>query len=62
MRATGLYKQLLRYGQQLELTDQQYYFRRIRSEFQKNRNETDPKLIKHQIEKGAAFLRNGLLL
>lgn len=40
-----LYKDLLRYGQQLKLTDKDYYYSRIRKEFLKNKELTDPKSI-----------------
>lgn len=33
----SLYKQLLRYGQQLQLTDKNYYQQRIVNEFKKNK-------------------------
>lgn len=33
-----LYKQLLRYGQQLHLTDKKYYQQRIVNEFKKNKD------------------------
>lgn len=36
--ALNLYKRLLRYGQQLQLTDRDYYANRIRSEFYQNKN------------------------
>lgn len=36
-----LYKDLLRYGQQLHLTDKQYYINRIQKEFAKNRELID---------------------
>lgn len=32
----NLYKQLVRYGKQLNLTDKNYYLKRIRTEFRKN--------------------------
>lgn len=43
--ALSLYRRLLRYGQQLQFTDQTYFNRRIRSEFRRNRIETDPAAI-----------------
>lgn len=36
-----LYKDLLRFGQQLELTDKKYYYNRIKKEFTKNKNLSD---------------------
>ena len=35
-----LYKALLRYGDNLKFTDKQYFFRRVREEFEKNREAT----------------------
>lgn len=35
--ALSLYKRLLRYGQELQLTDRDYYANRIRSEFYQNK-------------------------
>jgi len=32
----NLYRSLRRYGEQLKLTDKQYYFQRIRQEFKKD--------------------------
>ena len=36
----SLYRLLLRKGRQLQFTDKEFYFRRIREEFEKNRNLT----------------------
>lgn len=62
MRAQGLYKQLLRYGQALQYTDKKFYFRKVRAEFENNRNLTEQDQISFQLEKGAAFLRNRLMV
>lgn len=35
--ALNLYKRLIRYGQQLKLTDADYYLNRVRSEFHRNK-------------------------
>lgn len=35
--ALNLYKRLLRYGNQLQLTDKDYYLNRVRSEFHRNK-------------------------
>lgn len=40
--ALHLYRRLLRYGQNLQLTDQTYYLRRVKGEFRRNRQLTDP--------------------
>jgi hypothetical protein len=62
MSGFGLYKQLVRYGRNLKYTEKRFYFRRIRSEFEKNRELTDPKDIKLKIDQGFAFLKRGALL
>lgn len=36
-----LYKELLRYGQQLKLTDKDYFAQRIHKEFRKNKSLTE---------------------
>lgn len=36
-----LYKELLRYGEQLQLTNKEYYMKRIKKEFIKNRDLQD---------------------
>ena len=48
MKSLGLYKQLMRYGQNLKYTDKDFYFRKIRTEFEKNRQLTDPAEIKYK--------------
>lgn len=47
--ALNLYRRLLRYGQQLQITDKAYYNRRIRSEFRRNRAETDPSAVQFNL-------------
>ncbi|KAI0219892.1 hypothetical protein LSAT2_028593 [Lamellibrachia satsuma] len=57
----GLYRALLRNGRRLELTDRDFYFRRIRQEFETKRNiETDSEKL-HCLEKGNVFLKNNRL-
>ncbi|XP_018573503.1 MIEF1 upstream open reading frame protein [Anoplophora glabripennis] len=51
-----LYKDLLRYGQQLTLTDKDYFCRRIIKEFKKNKSLTDPKDIQYNFQKGVTLL------
>lgn len=46
----SLYRRLIRYGQQLQLTDKPYYQRRVRSEFRRNRDLTDPVAIDFSIK------------
>lgn len=48
--ALNLYRRLMRYGQQLELTDKSYYNRRVRKEFRRNRDETDPAAVQFQLK------------
>lgn len=45
-----LYKDLLRYGQQLRLTDKAYFCGRIKKEFKKNKSLTDPSDIQFNFE------------
>lgn len=45
-----LYKQLLRYGRQLKLSDSDYYLYRIRAEFEKNRTLTESEQIAKQFD------------
>lgn len=52
-----LYKDLLRYGQDLQFTDKQYFYRRIKKEFKKNKTLTEPKDISFNYEKGKAVIR-----
>lgn len=51
--ALNLYRRLLRYGQQLQLTEKSYYNRRIRSEFRRNRAETDPTAVQFCLQVNA---------
>ncbi|XP_023319833.1 probable peptide chain release factor C12orf65, mitochondrial [Eurytemora carolleeae] len=51
MRGTGLYKQLIRYGQQLQYTDKHFFYRRIRAEFEQNKNLQDKQAIQFQLGK-----------
>jgi len=62
MLARGLYKELLRYGQALKYTDKQFFYRRIRSEFENNRVLTDGEKVTFQLERGKYFLKNRLLI
>lgn len=49
-RILKLYKDLLRYGQELTLTDKSYYYRKIREEFKKNKNLQDTSEINNKFE------------
>lgn len=48
--ALQLYRRLLRYGQNLQLTDQTYYLRRVKGEFRRNRKLTDPVQIEFSLK------------
>ena len=45
-----LYRNLLRKGKTLKLTDKQYYFRRIRAEFDKNKHLSQTEEVQRCIE------------
>lgn len=45
-----LYKDLLRYGQQLKFTDREYFQRRIKKEFKQNKEVTDETDINFKFE------------
>lgn len=51
-----LYRALLCYGKTLELTEQEYFYRRITKEFQQNRSLTSDEQIEFYFEKGLSFL------
>lgn len=53
-----LYKHLLRYGEQLQFTDKQYYRRRIKETFKQNKTLTDENEIEFQLQKGLTLLKN----
>lgn len=57
-----LYRALLTYGRTLEHSDQEHFYRRIRREFEKNKNlvSEDEKLF--HFEKGLSFLSKGRLI
>lgn len=58
----SLYRQMLRKGRQLQYTDKEFYFRRIRNEVEKARDLVDKAQIDHQIKKAEAFLKNDRIL
>lgn len=45
-----LYKEIMRYGQQLKYTDKDYFVRRVKKEFQSNKNLKVDKEIKFYYE------------
>ncbi|GLV34231.1 uncharacterized protein CBL_00162 [Carabus blaptoides fortunei] len=51
-----LYKELLRYGEQLQLTDKEYYVKRIKKEFIKNKELQDLADINYSYKKGLKLL------
>ncbi|XP_051176554.1 MIEF1 upstream open reading frame protein isoform X1 [Leptopilina boulardi] len=53
-----LYKNLLRYRQNLKYTDKDYFTSRIKKIFRQNQCLGDEKIVKFQIQKGHAFLKN----
>ncbi|XP_011300475.1 uncharacterized protein [Fopius arisanus] len=55
--ALKLYKDLLRYSQQLKFTDQKYFVHRVRTDFLKNRPLVDINEIQFHIEKGQQLLK-----
>ncbi|KAG7159382.1 MIEF1 upstream ORF protein-like [Homarus americanus] len=48
-----LYRALLTYGRTLELTDQDYFYRHIRKEFQRNKSLVSPKQREFYFDKGS---------
>ncbi|XP_037950049.1 uncharacterized protein LOC119681055 [Teleopsis dalmanni] len=57
-----LYKHLIRYGSQLQLTDKSYFLGRIRREFRENREIQEPKQIEFCFRRGEALLTKGRVL
>ncbi|XP_017762279.1 PREDICTED: uncharacterized protein LOC108552313 [Eufriesea mexicana] len=53
-----LYKDLLRYGDNLKYTDKEYFQARIRENFKQNKHITDQVEIEFQLQKGQQFLQN----
>lgn len=52
-----LYKDLLRYGENLKYTDKAYFRYRIRKSFKENRNIIDQQKIELQLQKGRILLQ-----
>lgn len=48
-----LYKHLIRYGNQLQLTDKSYFLGRVRREFRENSQETEPHKIEFYFKVGS---------
>ncbi|EAT35858.1 AAEL012000-PA [Aedes aegypti] len=51
-----LYRDLRRYGSQLQFTNQEYFLQRVRREFDQNRTLCDPKEIEFCYKRGKALL------
>ncbi|KAK6166567.1 hypothetical protein SNE40_023224 [Patella caerulea] len=58
----SLYRMLFRYGKNLKYTDKEYYLKRLRKEFNGNRNLQDQSEIEHCIEKGNVFLKKNVMI
>lgn len=57
-----LYRALLQYGKTLEFTDQDYFMRRIRKEFQKNKTLVSSEEKQFYFGKGLSFLSKQRLI
>ncbi|XP_026275135.1 MIEF1 upstream open reading frame protein isoform X2 [Frankliniella occidentalis] len=57
-----LYRSLIRYGQNLQLTDKQYYLRRVREEFRANKDLQAPEKIEFMFKKGQSLLQRKRLI
>ena len=53
-----LYKDLLRYGENLKYTDRRYFRQRIRQSFKENKQLADQTEIDFQLQKGQKLLQN----
>ncbi|XP_058460994.1 mitochondrial ribosome and complex I assembly factor AltMIEF1 [Malaya genurostris] len=51
-----LYRDLHRYGSQLQFTNREYFLQRVRREFDKNRAVNDPKEFEFCYKRGRAIL------
>lgn len=58
----SLYRALIRYGKQLQYTDKNLYFQRVRREFDKNRSLFSDEKKTHYFEKGQEILKRRPLL
>lgn len=59
----NLYRAILRYGRELELTDKGYFFQRIKAEFSRKKTLSDPELVKKAYEvRPCAFFFKGLVM
>ena len=60
--ALSLYRQLMRYGQKLQFTDKEYFSKRIRGEYEKNKSIGDKNLIDKQLHRGEQLLNRNRFL
>lgn len=51
-----LYKHLIRYGNQLQLTDKSYFLGRVRREFRENCKESEPHKIEFNFKVHSIFI------
>lgn len=58
----AIYKSLLRYGNTLKYSNKDYFYRRIRFEFEKNSLLKNPEEINFQIRKATKFLQTKTLI
>lgn len=58
----ALYRNLLKYRNGLQYTDKDYFYRRVRFEFEKNKYLVSKEEINFQVLKGKTFLQKGLLV
>ena len=56
-KVISLYRQLLRYSENLKYTDKSYFCHRIRGEYNKNKNLTDNRIILQQIARGEELIK-----
>ncbi|XP_065200140.1 mitochondrial ribosome and complex I assembly factor AltMIEF1 [Planococcus citri] len=57
-----LYRDLLKYGRNLQLTDKEYFMSRVKNEFKQNKNLEDPAEIEFQYKKGITLLKNSRII
>lgn len=64
LQSLVLFKQLMRYGQGLKLTDKEFFFDRVRAEFRKNASKTlaSKEEVQFQLDRGQALLRRNRLM
>ena len=48
--AIGLYKNLYKYGRQLKYTDREFYYKYVRNQFEKSKQEVDPERTQRLIK------------